>query len=262
MEDDSVEKASTHRQPGPCTKKAAFKATRLTPTVFLVNEHSDIYDERPFIYVKTISSANTLLILDTGCGGATDKPDIKITSLREFLETCDVEDNEGKPLNVGGKMQYVIVLTDYSTPTPNYSTSLGVVVHHTPGHTPDELALWDESERMLYVGDTVYEWEHIIFPKEGSIVQWLQSMDALIELVGTSEANICCGHVTAGRPAKDVLTAAKAFVMDVLSEKESVRSRFEKRGEVSVEYVQAGSRFSLICPERLVVVARQKVLAA
>ncbi len=154
------------------------------------------------------------------------------------------------------------IQADYSTPTPNYSTSLGVVVHHTPGHTPDELTLWDESERMLYVGDTVYEWEHIIFPKEGSIVQWLQSMDALIELVGTSEARICCGHVTAGRPAKDVLTAAKAFMMDVLSEKENVRSRFEKRGEVSVEYVQAGSRFSLICPERLVVVARQKVLAA
>ncbi len=112
MEDDSVEKASTHRQPGGhCPKKAAFRATRLTPTVFLVNEHSDIYDERPFIYVKTISSANALLILDTGCGGATDKPDIKVTSLREFLETCDVEDNEGKPLNVGGKMQYVVVLS-------------------------------------------------------------------------------------------------------------------------------------------------------
>ena len=60
---------------------------------------------------------------------------------------------------------------------------LGVVVLHTPGHTPDELALWDESETMLYVGDTLYEWAHIIFPSEGSIVQWLQTVDGLIALV-------------------------------------------------------------------------------
>jgi glyoxylase-like metal-dependent hydrolase (beta-lactamase superfamily II) len=35
---------------------------------------------------------------------------------------------------------------------------LGLVIYQTPGHTPDELAIWDEDERALFVGDSVYEW--------------------------------------------------------------------------------------------------------
>ncbi len=54
--------------------------------------------------------------------------------------------------------------------------SLGVTILHTPGHTPDEIALFDEAEMMLYVGDSLYEYEHIIFPNQGSIVTWFSSM--------------------------------------------------------------------------------------
>ena len=57
---------------------------------------------------------------------------------------------------------------------------MGMQLLHTPGHTPDELALWDEAETMLYIGDTLYEWAPIIFPNEGSIVQWLETVDALL----------------------------------------------------------------------------------
>lgn len=143
------------------------------------------------------------------------------------------------------------------------AVSLGIVVLHTPGHTPDELALWDEGEQMLYVGDTLYEWAHIIFPSEGSIVEWLQSVDALIALVTPfASAKISCGHVTAGQPALDVLTASKQFMMDVVSKKERARKSFEKRGEICVEYVQEGSRFSLICPKRLVDEASKVIAAA
>lgn len=137
------------------------------------------------------------------------------------------------------------------------SVTLGVNVLHTPGHTPDELALWEGGERVLYVGDTLYEWAPIIFPSEGSIVAWLSSVDRLIELVGDEDAKICCGHVTAGRPARDVLLASKAFMRDVIAGREQIRERFEKRGEVNVQYVQEGMRFSLICPERLVTEARE-----
>lgn len=132
-------------------------------------------------------------------------------------------------------------------------TSVGLVVHHTPGHTPDELALWDESEQMLYVGDTLYEHSRIIFPAQGSIVDWLKTVDALIDLVTPfKEARIACGHTTAGRPALDVLTSTKQFMTDVLAGRESVRQRYTKRGETWVEYAQKSKRFSLACPERLV----------
>lgn len=152
------------------------------------------------------------------------------------------------------------VRTNYPVDAPNLAhdapSSLSLVVLHTPGHTPDELAVWDSEERVLYVGDTLYEYAHIIFPNEGSIVDWMHSTAALLELVGEDNAKICCGHVTAGRPAREVLLSTRAFMKDVISGKEPVRKRFEKRGETAVEYVQEGMRYSLICPERLVLEAR------
>ena len=93
------------------SRKAAFKADRLTPTVFIINEHSDIYDEKPLIYTKLVSSANTIVILDTGCGGATNDAGIEVKSLREFIETVPVEDNDNRPLNPDGSMRYLVVLS-------------------------------------------------------------------------------------------------------------------------------------------------------
>ena len=149
-------------------------------------------------------------------------------------------------------------------PTPRYTptfvkhegriheASHELVFLHTPGHTPDELAVWDGDEKRLFVGDTLYEWAPIIFPNEGSIVAWLRSVDELLELLGKEDAKISCGHVTAGRPAQNVISAAKSFMMDVLKGKEKVKQRSEKRGEAFVQYIQEGHRFSLACPERLV----------
>lgn len=65
----------------------------------------------------------------------------------------------------------------------------GVTVLHTPGHTPDSLALYDPTStpRMLYVGDTLYESAPIIFPNEGSIMDWFKSIEGLIGFVKTRE---------------------------------------------------------------------------
>ncbi|KAI0951162.1 hypothetical protein AcW1_008273 [Taiwanofungus camphoratus] len=299
-------------------KRSAFKATRLTAYTFLIVETDDIYSEHPFIYAKLIPAANTILLLDTGCGGVSNDSNIEVTSLREFIETVGVEDNDGRALNEGGKMRYIVVLShchydhilgveqfahdspilesahsptfvsrfnlpahslcqSLSVRTPSFTptlvphfhrivsisgVSLGVTLLHTPGHTPDELALWDEEELMLYVGDTLYEWEHIVFPNEGSIVTWLTTIDQLVAFVLSSrspyEVTINSGHRTALRPALDVLRTAKQFMLDVLIGKEKVRSRAKKRGLDYVEYVQKGRRYSLICPERLIQEARER----
>ncbi|KIO09304.1 hypothetical protein M404DRAFT_996897 [Pisolithus tinctorius Marx 270] len=87
----------------------AFKARRLTSSTFLITEWDDIYDEHPFIYAKVVPSAQTMLILDTGCGGASNNPCIGVKSLREFLETVAVEENERAPLNPGGQLAYIVV---------------------------------------------------------------------------------------------------------------------------------------------------------
>ncbi|KAJ7363966.1 hypothetical protein DFH08DRAFT_837948 [Mycena albidolilacea] len=138
---------------------------------------------------------------------------------------------------------------------------LDISILHTPGHTPDELAVYDAAEKMLYVGDSLYEEEAIIFPNEGSIVAWMSSIKYLIGFVKaedqTGEVRINCGHRTACRPALELLNATKSFMEDVVAGKEPVRGRGCRRGEVTVLYVQEGGRFVLRCPERLVVEARE-----
>lgn len=149
---------------------------------------------------------------------------------------------------------------------------LGVKILHTPGHTPDEIALYDEAEMMLYVGDSLYEWEPIIFPKEGSIVTWFLSMEYLISFVKQknsmvqssnkanrkpSEVLINSGHCTVLQPALEVLLSAKAYMQDVVGGRKEVVERQQGRGEDTVTYGKVGDRFSLRCPERLVHEARK-----
>jgi glyoxylase-like metal-dependent hydrolase (beta-lactamase superfamily II) len=91
--------------------KSAFQASRLTSSTFLIKEYNDIFSEHPYIYLKLIPSTNTALIIDTGTGGKSNDPTIRISSLRKFIETINVTENNDQPLNEGGKMKYVVVLT-------------------------------------------------------------------------------------------------------------------------------------------------------
>ncbi|KAF8825098.1 hypothetical protein HHX47_DHR7000707 [Lentinula edodes] len=341
---------------------SAFAATRLTSNTFLIKEYNDIYSEHPHIYaiifpstsnLSNISNtsessskvghnmAGTIILIDTGCGGASNDPEVRVTNVREFIETVDVPENGGRPLNgldnqsglEGGKrMGYIVVLTHCHydhiqyTPTlvphghtisnliPSNKISSHVTVLHTPGHTPDSLTIYDSTScpPMLYVGDSLYEYEPIIFPKEGSIVDWFSSIEALIGFVRMKERELLgsgidekeegkdnavvgyekydvadtsirprhhqqrqrkrvllnAGHVTCLKPALEILQAVKRFMEDVVSGREPVRRRWVKRGEETVEYRQSrqegteanttpvgASRFSLICPERLILEA-------
>lgn len=75
----------------------------------------------------------------------------------------------------------------------------------------------------------------------------------------SKEVLINSGHQTAARPAMEVLVAATTFMNDVVKGKEPIKGRLTVRGEASVVYEQAGGRFSLRCPERLVEEARRRI---
>jgi len=113
---------------------------------------------------------------------------------------------------------------------------------------------------MLYVGDTLYEDEPIIFPEEGSLPTWFSTINDLLSFVrnqpNPSQVKINCGHATAMKPAIDVLEATKRFMDDVVSGKEPLRGRYQRQGVRIVEYKQETGRFSLRCPESLVLEAR------
>lgn len=136
---------------------------------------------------------------------------------------------------------------------------------HTPGHTPDSLSLWDASTRGLFVGDTVYEREPIIFPPQGDIVQWFATMDLLIDFVRTKNAEsgasgrvlLHAGHDTSGGDALDVLVQGKDFINDSVKGNIKPKSRRTIDGVVVVSFERSDKRFALRCPEKLVLEARR-----
>lgn len=97
--------------PSRLEREPAFKAWKLNSTTFIIKEHKDSYDERPLIYAKMMPGGNTIVIVDTGCGGATEDPTINIKSLRVFIETVPIPDNDHEPINEGGRMKYTVILT-------------------------------------------------------------------------------------------------------------------------------------------------------
>jgi glyoxylase-like metal-dependent hydrolase (beta-lactamase superfamily II) len=85
-----------------------FTCSRLNSTTFMIVE-DDQWSEQPIIYVKI--TANAVVLIDTGCGGASRIPDLALTSLRQFLEKYEVTDNGGRPLNPNGEKDYVVICT-------------------------------------------------------------------------------------------------------------------------------------------------------
>ena len=85
-----------------------FSATKLNGSTFVIVE-DDKWDESPYIYAKLFPSS--LVLIDTGCGGAAKDPTVELRSLRKFIETYPVADNGGQPLNENGKRKYVVICT-------------------------------------------------------------------------------------------------------------------------------------------------------
>ncbi|TKA78125.1 hypothetical protein B0A55_02728 [Friedmanniomyces simplex] len=132
----------------------------------------------------------------------------------------------------------------FGMPTPQYQithfledgeeirfegVSLGLKALLTPGHTPDSLAIFDEEERVLFVGDTCYRrvadltWGErqdapIVIPLQGNWADFKASLAKLLSFVEAEEAGpssqriqIACGHTTANAPAAEVLHAVDQF---------------------------------------------------
>ena len=150
---------------------------------------------------------------------------------------------------------------------------LNIQILHTPGHTPDELAYYDADERHLFVGDTLYERvakdksyeQPILFPKEGNLVHYMQSLEKLITFVNEKNAEadksrvkIGCGHITSSVDASEILLAVKQLFLGIYAGKVAIVQSEEKRGEEYVLYKADGEpRFSVGVPKRLVLDARK-----
>lgn len=107
---------------------------------------------------------------------------------------------------------------------PEPDTNEDIKAIHTPGHTPDEIALYYPKERRLFVGDSFYQWQPIFIPKDGeSLDAFKSSVSKLLALVESEEAKkpqapaivMCCGHVDDFLPAKTSLQQVEKLVSGI-----------------------------------------------
>ncbi|KFY90412.1 hypothetical protein V500_05182 [Pseudogymnoascus sp. VKM F-4518 (FW-2643)] len=290
----------------PHPRSTCFTTSRLNGTTFQIVE-DDKWAEMPIIYAKVYPS--TIVLLDTGCGGAARDPRVELKSLRIFLETFPVADNGNSPLNLGAERSYLVICThchydhiggiaqftrtrgctiwasandkNFLSPirlpksslcdfvgmeTPEYTVTnwcndgervvdnsgldLGLTIYQTPGHTPDEVAIWDKEERYLFVGDSMYKYEPIIFPLGADIIEYSNSIGKLKELVGRFNSdkglrvNMGCSHITSRIDASDFLSEVDSFLYRVVTKQVEPTDSRISRGELQDVYAREDGEIS------------------
>lgn len=172
-------------------------------------------------------------------------------------------------------------------PTPSYKVSywadhleaityksvpLNIQILHTPGHTPDELAWYDSTERHLYVGDTLYELRSpfvstpIIFPPEGDWIDYMQSLHTIHSFVkeqnrkhpSAPRVKIGCAHITFSVDGEEIVAEVQALFVRIIEGKVPVIASIEERGETCDLWMEnPAARYSVRAPRRLVETARK-----
>lgn len=78
--------------------------------------------------------------------------------------------------------------------------SLEVV--HTPGHTPDALAVLDRDDGLLFTGDTFYRGPIYLFAEETDLQQYVESVDRLLQFLPDIELLLPGHNTPVARPGK------------------------------------------------------------
>lgn len=99
-----------------------------------------------------------------------------------------------------------------------------MVILQTPGHTPDELAIWDPTERFLYVGDTLYRNEDILFLQHSNLEDYARTLGRLRKQVdawneaspAAGRVKLAAGHASKGEDAAELLLQTDRLLYDIV----------------------------------------------
>lgn len=133
-----------------------------------------------------------------------------------------------------------------------------LTIYHIPGHTPDQLAIWDSEERHLFVGDMLYLDAPILFLRGGSAVHYAQSLTKLRLLIkgwdseGAQQAKISCGHNTSGHNASTILADVDEFFWNIREGKVPSIDEGDRYGMRELHlYEVENSRISFLGPRKV-----------
>lgn len=134
-------------------------------------------------------------------------------------------------------------------------TKLPLSLYQIPGHTPDQLAVWDWEERHLFVGDMAYLDAPILFLRGGSIVEYRQSLTKLRRLVdewdsqSAQSTKVSCGHQTSGYAASAMLADIEQVLQQICQGKVPAVDQGNQYGMHDLQlYAPKGSRISFLGP--------------
>ena len=129
-----------------------------------------------------------------------------------------------------------------------------VEVVHTPGHSPDHVALWEAESRTLFAGDLVVQGSTVVIMASagGSLSQYLHSLQRAIDL---APARILPAH---GPPIDDPLALLHKYIAHRHQRELQVRDALDA-GARTVEAIVA--RIYVGLADVLVPMARESVLA-
>lgn len=177
---------------------------------------------------------------------------------------------------------------DQEGPRP-YQNDLGLSIIHTPGHTPDSVAWYDNYEMHLSCGDSFYEegvdGMPITFPKEGNLIEWVFSMQKLAVFVRSENARaereaeelsgdegwlevakrvvVSCAHSTSKIDGGEILAALEKFAARVFGGEVPIVKEGMYFGEQFCRWRDPddskddGYKMSLQAPMRLMTEARK-----
>ncbi|KAK9459766.1 beta-lactamase-like protein [Lipomyces oligophaga] len=133
---------------------------------------------------------------------------------------------------------------------------LGLEALLTPGHTPDEIALYDINEHVLFTGDSLYETIPIYIIDTSDMVEYIKSMEFLLEYIKAKNTELtslgirvttAAGHVTDTADTEILLQEAIDCYWDTLNGKSTLTERIYMRKLNVGIYMNAKRNVGFLC---------------
>ncbi|KAK9377499.1 beta-lactamase-like protein [Lipomyces chichibuensis] len=159
----------------------------------------------------------------------------------------------------------------FNIPTPKFTVSHwleqnehvkfnGVDLHLealiTPGHTPDEIALYDSEEHVFYAGDSLYEVLPIYIIETSNMIEYVASIDMMLKYVQAKNKELeplgvrvttASGHITDSADTENLIIETQECFWDTLKGKAILTEQKVMREKNIIIYMNEANNVGFMC---------------